>query len=423
MNSLKIIFDRDTWQEIFGSISKNKTRTIITVIGVLWGIFIYITLSGAAKGLDNGFERAFKNIAKNSMGFWAQRTSIPYDGFKVGRQPVMKLEDVKYLKDRVSGIQYISPTNSLGAFGGTAPTISRKNFSESYALYGIYPVYNKITSKKVFDGGRFINDQDILEERKISVIGERTASELYEKDENPVGSYVQINSVYFQVVGVHKFNQGGFESEGDVFIPFTTFNKLFNRADRVDFMFLAAYDQEDPVAIEEEILTTLKRLKRVAPEDERAFGTFNIGEAFGRIMGFANGMTFLSIVVGIATILAGVIGIGNILLISVKERTKELGVRRALGATPGEVRSQIILESVFLTTMAGIIGIVLASFILAGINAGTANLEDFPYTNPTVPISFVLGALVIMVSLGSLIGLIPAQRAVSIKPIDALREE
>jgi putative ABC transport system permease protein len=423
MNSLKIIFDRDTWQEIFGSISKNKTRTIITVIGVLWGIFIYITLSGAAKGLDNGFERAFKNIAKNSMGFWAQRTSIPYDGFKVGRQPVMKLEDVKYLKDRVSGIQYISPTNSLGAFGGTAPTISRKNFSESYALYGIYPVYNKITSKKVFDGGRFINDQDILEERKICVIGERTASELYEKDENPVGSYVQINSVYFQVVGVHKFNQGGFESEGDVFIPFTTFNKLFNRADRVDFMFLAAYDQEDPVAIEEEILTTLKRLKRVAAEDERAFGTFNIGEAFGRIMGFANGMTFLSIVVGIATILAGVIGIGNILLISVKERTKELGVRRALGATPGEVRSQIILESVFLTTMAGIIGIVLASFILAGINAGTANLEDFPYTNPTVPISFVLGALVIMVSLGSLIGLIPAQRAVSIKPIDALREE
>ncbi|MGB0393465.1 MAG: ABC transporter permease, partial [Flavobacteriaceae bacterium] len=381
MNSLKIIFDRDTWQEIFGSISKNKTRTIITVIGVLWGIFIYITLSGAAKGLDNGFERAFKNIAKNSMGFWAQRTSIPYDGFKVGRQPVMKLEDVKYLKDRVSGIQYISPTNSLGAFGGTAPTISRKNFSESYALYGIYPVYNKITSKKVFDGGRFINDQDILEERKICVIGERTASELYEKDENPVGSYVQINSVYFQVVGVHKFNQGGFESEGDVFIPFTTFNKLFNRADRVDFMFLAAYDQENPVAIEEEILTTLKRLKRVAPEDERAFGTFNIGEAFGRIMGFANGMTFLSIVVGIATILAGVIGIGNILLISVKERTKELGVRRALGATPGEVRSQIILESVFLTTMAGIIGIVLASFILAGINAGTANLEDFPYTN------------------------------------------
>jgi len=423
MNSLKIIFDRDTWQEIFGSIPKNKTRTIITVIGVLWGIFIYITLSGAAKGLDNGFERAFKNIAKNSMGFWAQRTSIPYDGFKVGRQPVMKLEDVKYLKDRVSGIQYISPTNSLGAFGGTAPTISRKNFSESYALYGIYPVYNKITSKKVFDGGRFINDQDILEERKICVIGERTASELYEKDENPIGSYVQINSVYFQVVGVHKFNQGGFESEGDVFIPFTTFNKLFNRADRVDFMFLAAFDQEDPVAIEEEILTTLKRLKRVAPEDERAFGTFNIGEAFGRIMGFANGMTFLSIVVGIATILAGVIGIGNILLISVKERTKELGVRRALGATPGEVRSQIILESVFLTTMAGIIGIVLASFILAGINVGTANLEDFPYTNPTVPISFVLGALVIMVSLGSLIGLIPAQRAVSIKPIDALREE
>ena len=146
-------------------------------------------------------------------------------------------------------------------------------------------------------------------------------------------------------------------------------------------------------------------------------------EVFNRIMGFAKGMTFLSLVVGIATIIAGVIGIGNILLISVKERTKELGVRRALGATPAEVRMQIILESVFLTVVAGIFGIVLGAFVLAGINAATVNLEDFPYTNPTVPISFVLGALSIMVTLGTLIGLIPAQRAVSIKPIDALREE
>lgn len=140
-------------------------------------------------------------------------------------------------------------------------------------------------------------------------------------------------------------------------------------------------------------------------------------------MGFARGMTLLSLIVGIATIIAGVIGIGNILLISVKERTKELGVRRALGATPGEVRMQILLESVFLTFVAGIIGIVLGAFTLAGINAATVNLEDFPYTNPTVPISFVLGALAIMITLGTLIGLIPAQRAVSIKPIDALREE
>lgn len=161
----------------------------------------------------------------------------------------------------------------------------------------------------------------------------------------------------------------------------------------------------------------------MAPEDDRAFGSFNLGEVFNRISGFANGMTFLSLVVGLATILAGVIGIGNILLISVKERTKELGVRRALGATPGEVRTQILLESVFLTLIAGVVGIILGATVLAIINLATQDLSDFPYTNPTVPIPLVVGALLTMVVLGTLIGLIPAQRAVSIKPIDALREE
>ena len=148
-----------------------------------------------------------------------------------------------------------------------------------------------------------------------------------------------------------------------------------------------------------------------------------MGEIFKKTMNFANGLTFLSLVVGIATILAGVIGIGNILLISVKERTKEIGIRRALGATPSEVRAQIILESVFLTTLAGVIGIILGSFVLFGINAATLDMTDFPYTNPTVPIPYVIGALSFMIILGTLIGIIPAQRAVSIKPIDALREE
>ena len=175
--------------------------------------------------------------------------------------------------------------------------------------------------------------------------------------------------------------------------------------------------------MEKNVKDVLKKIHSVAPEDDRAFGSFNIGELFGRISGFAKGMTFLSLVVGLATILAGVIGIGNILLISIKERTKELGVRRALGATPGEVRVQILLESIFLTLTAGIVGIILGAGVLAIINFFTQDLTNFPYTNPTVPIPLVVGALIIMVVLGTLIGLIPAQRAVSIKPIDALREE
>lgn len=424
MNSLKIIFDRDTWQEIFGSIQKNKVRTIITVIGVLWGIFIYIALSGSANGLDNGFEREFENIAMNSMFVWAQSTSMPYDGFKTGRNPQLKLQDVQILKNNVPEIQFIAPRNTRGAFGGTGAQIVRGSKSATYNIYGDFPEYTKIATKKIYNPGRFINQSDIDQSRKVCVIGERTQKELFEEEEEPVGKFIRIDDIYFQVIGVHKFVPGGgFESDGDIFIPFATFRKLYNTGDDVDWFTIAAYDNADVVQVEKDVKQTLKRIHRVAPKDERAFGSFNLGEVFNRIMGFARGMTFLSLIVGIATIIAGVIGIGNILLISVKERTKELGVRRALGATPAEVRMQIILESVFLTIVAGIFGIVLGAFVLAGINAGTANLENFPYTNPTVPISFVLGALLIMVTLGTLIGLIPAQRAVSIKPIDALREE
>ena len=424
MNSLKVIFDRDTWQEIFGSISKNKTRTVITVIGVLWGIFIYVALSGAAKGLDNGFEREFENIAMNSMFVWAQRTSIPYDGFKIGRRIELKLSDIDYIKQRIPEVEFIAPRNARGVFGGSTPQVVRKNKSSNYNVYGDFPEYTKIATKKIYKGGRFINEEDIKYRRKVCVIGERTQTELFEKEENPIGQYIRIDNIYFQVIGVHKYVPGGgFESDGDIFIPFETYRKIYNSGDRVQWFTIAAYDDADVVAVEKDIKAALKRVHRVSPDDERAFGGFNLGAIFNKIVGFAKGMTLLSLIVGIATIIAGVIGIGNILLISVKERTKELGVRRALGATPGEVRNQIILESVFLTIIAGILGIILGALVLFGINAATQDLTNFPYTNPTVPIPFILGALFIMVFLGTLIGLIPAQRAVSIKPIDALREE
>ena len=291
-------------------------------------------------------------------------------------------------------------------------------------MYGDFNEYTKSATKKIYEGGRFINEDDIKYARKVCVIGERTQTELFEKDENPIGQYIRVDNIYFQVIGVHKFVPGGgFESDGDIFIPFETFRKIYNTGDRVQWFTIAAYDDADVVAVEKDIKATLKKIHRVSPKDERAFGGFNLGEIFNKIVGFSKGMTLLSLIVGIATIIAGVIGIGNILLISVKERTKELGVRRALGATPSEVRNQIILESVFLTMIAGILGIILGAFVLFGINLATQDLTDFPYTNPTVPIQFIMGALFIMVFLGTLIGLIPAQRAVSIKPIDALREE
>ena len=421
---MKKIFDRDTWDEIFESISKNRTRTIITSIVVFWGIFIYIALAGSATGLENGFDDAFSGLSKNSMGVWVQRTSIPYKGFEEGRYPVFKLNDVDYLKNRVPEIQYIAPGLQAGAFSGSPPLVVRGLKSDNFNVFGNFPVYAKISVINIFDGGRYINDDDIKYERKVAVIGEGTQERLFNVGEDPIGKYIRINDVNFKVVGVTKFAEGGgFGSDSDITIPYTTFAKMYNRGDQFGFMFISGYEYVNPNYLEETVLNTLRVMKTVSPEDDRAFGTFNIGSLFESIIKFTRGMVFLSLVVGIATIFAGVIGIGNIMLIAVKERTNELGIRRALGATPGEVKVQIVLESVFLTIVAGIIGITVGAFLLFVINIGTSGLEDFPFTNPTVPLAIVFGAFITMITLGTLIGLIPAERAVSIKPIEALREE
>ena len=424
MNSLKKIFEKDTWDEIFESISKNRTRTIITTIGVFWGIFIYLALAGSAKGLENGFDEAFSGLSKNSMGIWAQSTEIPYKGFEEGRRPIFQLSDVDYIKDRIPEIQYISPGLQQGAFSGSPPLVVRGLKSDNFNLFGNFPDQANISVIKIYEGGRYINDEDIKYKRKVAVIGEGTQERLFDQGEHPLGEYIRINDINFKVVGVEKFTEGsGFGSDSDITIPYTTFAKIFNRGDKFGFMFISGYDYVNPNYLEETIIDNLKVKKIVHPDDDRAFGSFNIGSLFESIIKFTRGMVFLSLVVGIATIFAGVIGIGNIMLIAVKERTNELGIRRALGATPGEVKVQIVLESVFLTILAGIVGIIVGAFLLFIINIGTSGIEEFPFTNPTVPLTIVFGAFVIMVTLGTLIGLIPAERAVSIKPIEALREE
>ena len=420
------IFDKDTWQEIFGSIGQNKLRTVITIIGVLWGIFLYILLSGIAKGVDNGFEQRFERISSNSLFVWTQNTSIPYLGFKIDRRWNIKLNDVETLKMEIPEIKNIAPRIQKGNWGSQGASVTNGQRNGTYNIYGDYPILKVVSQKDIYDGGRFINHLDIKEERKVCVIGERTKKELFSDDINPIGKYININNIYFKVIGIHKFvDEGGgsFADDGDIHVPFSTFKRLYNTGDIVGFLLIAGFDDVDILKVERQVKNLLKKIHNVHPADERAIGAFNLGALFTRIKNFANGMSFISLVIGVATIIAGVIGIGNILLISVKERTKEIGIRRAIGASPNHIRKQIILESVFLTVVAGIIGIILGAFVLYVVNIATQNLEDIPFTNATVPLYYIFAALLMMIGLGTLIGFVPAEKAISIRPIDALRDE
>lgn len=419
---MKFIFDRDVWQEIFDSIKKSKLRTAITIIGVLWGIFLFITLQGAARGMENGFDKEFSTLATNSIFLWAQSTSMPNKGFQRGRQLRLKIQDVDALKRQVPEIEFVAPRNSQGIFGGAPARVKRKTNSKTYKTFGDYPILDNVSKVKLFDG-RFINTNDINEERKVCVIGEKVVDELFEKDEKVVGNYVEINGSFFQIIGTYKKNDASFfEGDDSIYMPFSTFRKINNMGDNIGWMVIAAKKDADIIQVEKDVKTVLKRIHNVHQEDERAFGSFNFGEMVAKLTGFLKGIKFLTWFVGIATLIAGVIAIGSILLITVKERTNEIGIRRALGATPSKIRGQIVLESVFLTFIAGILGFIFSGGILMIINALTKDM-DFPFTNPTINIPIALGAILALVVFGSLIGLIPAQRAVSIRPIEALREE
>ncbi|MDY8136689.1 ABC transporter permease [Aquimarina sp. 2201CG5-10] len=420
---MKFIFERDTWQEIYGAIRKNKIRTIITVIGVTWGVFLFVVLLGMAKGLDNSFRSQFNDFATNTMFLWGQQTSMPNEGFKRGRRMQLTLDDVAALESQVDDIQYIAPRNVTGQWGTPPGQFVRGSKSGAFKVFGDYPTIDKVSKKKIFVGGRFINEEDITYERKVCVIGEDIYKQFYDKDEEAVGSFVRINGIYFKVIGVYKPTQTGFEGDDSIFLPFTTFQTIFNQGKNISWMVITAKADKNIVNTEETIKTTLKRLHNVHPADTQAFGSFNLGEEVAKVNGFLSGMRLITYIVGIATLIAGVIAIGNVLLITVKERTREIGVRRALGATPSEIRGQIMLESVLLTLVAGLIGFVFGTMVLALVNSMVGNNEDIPILNPTVDFFAVVGALLSIVVLGTIIGLIPAQKAVSIKPIEALREE
>jgi putative ABC transport system permease protein len=416
------IFDRDLWSEVFSTLSKNVLRTFLTTLGVIFAIIILMLLLGASTGMINGFNKIFAGTASNSMFMWGQSTSMPYNGFERGRGVRFTLDDVELIKKQVPEVEVISPRIQAGNFGGTS-TVIRQGKTSGSSVYGDYPTIDLVSKKKIVEG-RFINQNDIDHSKKVCVIGLDAYKLLFDKGENAIGESIKINGIYFTVVGIFKANDNiNFEGENAVFVPFTTFQKAFNSGNRIGWMAIVVDANKKVAVAEQKIKALLKDKYGIHPKDPRAIGSFDLSQIFTGINAFTLVLQGFSFFIGIFTLLAGVIAVSNILLITVKERTKEIGIRRALGATPKVVKRQIILESIVLTSFAGLVGFIISVGILHFLDVKLGNSDDVPFVNPTVGIPQVIISLVLMIALSILIGLIPAKRAVKIKPIEALREE
>ncbi|NQU51113.1 MAG: ABC transporter permease, partial [Bacteroidetes bacterium] len=365
--------------------------------------------------------------ASNSAFFWTAPTSKPYEGFQRGRRWNYKNTDIEYIRANISDVEYLSP-RLFGANTRDGDNTIRGKKTGSFNVYGDYPDFYKI-DPWIPIKGRLINEIDILQNRKVCIIAERVVEVLFEEDEDPIGEYLKISGVYYQVVGVvhpeTRVNIGGGRKEETIMIPFSTMQRTYNHGDVVHFFSVTSVPGVPVSKIESRLKELLKERHHIAPDDLQAIGSFNIEVEFVKYMGLFRGIQILTWIVGIGTLLAGVIGVSNIMLVIIKERTQEIGIQRAIGATPGNVITHIVAESVFLTVMAGYVGLALGVGLLELLNMA---LESGPegeifFRNPEVSFKMAVAALSVLVISGILAGLIPAKRAVSIKPIDAIRDE
>jgi putative ABC transport system permease protein len=420
------MFSRDNWDEILEALSANWFRTVLTAFGVLWGIFILVILLAAGKGLENGVKQGFGGMATNSMFMWTQVTSKPYKGLPKGRRYNFKVDDVAAIKREVPNMRFVSPRNQLGGFGG-GNNVTRGLNTGAFNVYGDYP---EIIQQEPMDitSGRFINYSDINDKRKVAVIGEGVRTTLYEPGEEVLGSYIKVSGVNFMVIGTYKKkgnNGNAEENQKQIYVPFTAFSQAFNMGNNVGWMAITAQDGSSITNLKGDVIEVIKTRHSIHPEDDRAVGNFDLFEEFNKINGLFVALKGVAYFVGILVLLSGIIGISNIMLIVVKERTNEIGVRRALGATPWAIRGQILMESIFLTIISGMAGIVLATGVIALVNKALSGMDtsEMMFLNPSVNLGVVITALAILIISGLLAGLIPAQNAIKIKPVDALRTE
>ena len=418
---LRGIFDINRWQEIWFTITHNKSRSFLTAFGVFWGMFMLVVMVGAGVALQRGMTANIEGFATNSCFFWTESTTEPFKGFKKGRNWNIVNEDLPILIQKVPELQYMAPV----LFGGnSANNTSRKDKSGTFNIKGNYPSYNKIVESKMIYG-RYINDIDMSERRKVCVIGERVYEVLFEKAENPIGKNIQVNGIYFQVIGVARnkstVNIGG-KAEESIILPFSTMQQAFNQGNKVHFIAATAQPGIKVKVIQDKISEVLRSQHDISPTDKAALTAMNIEDQFTMFLYLGLGIGFLIWFVGLGTLIAGGIGVSNIMLVTVRERTKEIGIRRALGATPRNIITQILTESIVLTIIAGISGLMLGVGLLQLVGYALSQGDQF-FKDPQISFTVGIAAFFILLVIGTFAGFIPANRAMSIKPIEAIREE
>lgn len=420
------MFDWDKWQEIITSLRKQKLRTGLTAFGVFWGIFMLVILLGFGTGFGTKIENIFGD-AKSVILFWpSNNTQLEYKGLGKGRMITFTPADVEAIRQSIPGVQLIDGKNNLGNWGAAQYVVYGKE-SGSFAVMGTHQGWEAFEFIKLIEG-RYINDLDEKEKRKIAVIGTRVQEVLFKNGKNPIGESIDINGIKFKIVGISRSKEPGDNAQQNnsrIYIPNETLRQAFNQMDSFQILFFSPKPGVNPFDLEREVKKFLYERKKIHPDDSGVIGGFNMEQNYQENRGLINGILGFSWMVAIGTIIAGVIGVGNIMLVVVKERTREIGLRKAMGATPTNISLMIIHESLVITLIAGYAGLVAGVLLLEGIRTLLVNLGqgDGIFASPYIDINIALLALAVLVITGVLAALLPAMKAASVNPITALQDE
>ncbi len=420
------MIDVEKWREIFSTLRRHKLRTALTAFGVFWGIFMLTVLMGAGRGLQKGVDEGFPRVT-NTVWIWSQGpTQLPFQGMPIGRQVVFKPEYTDIIKKNVPSVGRIEGQNSVGVWGGSAPYTVHGSRNGAFSIQGGFAGIEDVNALRIVSG-RSLNEFDEQQRRKVAVIGQRVRDQLFAAGESPLGAEITINGISFQVIGVFESMEDGNQQQEEerIYLPNGTLRYAFNQTGRIGSFVVIPKPGVHAREAENDVKAYLAQINKVHPDDKGVFGSFNLQDQFEKVQGLFTGINVFSWVVAIGTIFAGAVGVGNIMLIVVKERTREIGLRKALGATPLSIVAMIMQESLFITAVAGYAGLVAGTLLIesigAAMQAGGGKAGFFGA--PEVEFGTAITALVVLVIAGLLASLMPAAKAAAVNPIVALQDE